>query len=725
MLPLIAMVLSWLPLVSHNYIVSDPVDWKSLEYDRHFPSDDELNEIHFLYEPELSSDELVSIAQKILNGKIDIPGLPQRTISLPFDKNDVVNGPGNWQLALASFHIPFILCSAYEETGEKIYLTSARDNIVGWAEFDKKLWLPKGFIWNDHAISARISVIVKFWKLYRMHPLFDRTIAKKIFSFLIRDAKRLSNPTHFTFSSNHGIMQNIGLLQISFAFPKLKNNELFRTTGIERLNKQLEFYINSEGVVLEHSPGYHRDGILLLSQAFRILTKLNHPIPNRWKDKYEKALTVYSQLVRPDGSLPMIGDTGSGKTGIDMQICQFDDNNRCIALVNRSDWAPSLDPSLYPVAGLASWWTSSPGKKIDYTDLSQTVITWANFMGHAHKHADELSLTLWDDGNDWWTNIGYYPYGKKFRANAISWEGSNAPHLIGESKDSERAVELNSYYNSKDLDFIDLTRKGVVNNLIVNRQVFQIKEKKIWGVLDFYRFDQGETVRTIWTSIPEINIIHNKEMNCFTLNKPDKDIILQKHIRFSEGGKVNVYRGSVDPFAGWVIEKTAPAITIEHSNKKSWALVVWKINKKGSFDNDKQVKNNPVIAEVQDNNKWKIEIYLGKDPLVLERENENLHLSMNKIINSEKLIIINSDLPKNKISVEKEKIESVFDKLSQNYPKFQTNFKKRLKATVFVIIILLGQEFLLVLVKKKNSQYLSISFPLIWIPVFYYIIKIY
>ena len=57
------------------------------------------------------------------------------------------------------------------------------------------------------------------------------------------------------------------------------------------------------------------------------------------------------------------------------------------------------------------------------------MVLWANFVSHAHKHADETSMVVWAGGKSWWENVGYWPYGVEGRSEAESWSGSNAPHL--------------------------------------------------------------------------------------------------------------------------------------------------------------------------------------------------------------------------------------------------------------------------------------------------------
>ena len=218
----------------------------------------------------------------------------------------------------------------------------------------------------------------------------------------------------------------------------------------------MQFYVTREGAVLEHSPGYHLFGLKLLALTFRYLDLMGQK-PAEWVDKYEAAKQVYSSLRRPDGSLPMFGDTDSGADVSGPLTTRFTSDHRAQRLAYEPGWKPAKAVELDPVAGYSIWWDGL-GFWPDPAKLSQTVITWANFGDHGHKHADEMSLLLWAGGRTWWSNMGYWPYDTEGREVAKSWDGSNAPHLAGESYTSFRTTRLVSSGWSDKLEVIDLER---------------------------------------------------------------------------------------------------------------------------------------------------------------------------------------------------------------------------------------------------------------------------
>ena len=85
-----------------------------------------------------------------------------------------------------------------------------------------------------------------------------------------RTGARLAKPELYNSRTNHGIMQNIGLIQLAVAFPTLPRAEFFKTVGCTRIVKQMRYYVDPEGPVLEHSAGYHEFGRDLLIKAIRV-----------------------------------------------------------------------------------------------------------------------------------------------------------------------------------------------------------------------------------------------------------------------------------------------------------------------------------------------------------------------------------------------------------------------------------------------------------------------
>jgi hypothetical protein len=497
----------WLPELMHYYIPGAEITSNIVESSKREPSDEVfglLEDMSLITRPWANNEDLPGIAEQLLRkGRLELKGSPEMQVSLPFREADLERSSPTWKLQFASFLIPDIFLRAYELTGQEKYFDMARQVIGSWATHEGSAWLPKGFLWNDHAVAARIPVLARFWRTYRSRSDLNADEAALILSFVVRSGQLLAKPSHFTFSTNHGVMQNLALWHLSLAFPMVPGVEDFKRIALERFTQQMAFYINDEGIILEHSAGYHRDGMVLIGMGLRYMSLLDIPIPPVWLAKYQQAKTFYAQLRRPDGSLPMFGDTGSGSASDSPLVAKVDTDGHVTDLAREADWRPAEARALYPVAGHLVWWEGLENWP-DTKALAQTVVTWSNFPGHGHKLADELSVLFWAAGQTWWTNVGYWPYGVEGRDEAMSWEGSNAPHFIGEPRENHRVARLRYSGWNDQLVGVDIERTGP-QGYRVRRQVLSI-HNRVWMVIDGVNDSGSRSTRTVWRTYPNVTV---------------------------------------------------------------------------------------------------------------------------------------------------------------------------------------------------------------------------
>ena len=691
LVPAIVFVAIWFPLIAHYYVPNIVITEDMIDSARRVPADSVLDEIErFFGSANKDRKKLIASAQMVLQGKVTFFDSPSFTIGFPFNAEDFDKGLPGRQLFFAEFSIPNLLLSAYEVSGRDDFLMAAKDVILGFASYECSAWLPKGFLWNDHAIAGRISVMAKFWKLYRNHPDYKPETARNLLQLAARSARLLAKPAHFTFATNHGIMQNLALWQICLAFPSLPNIDYYKQLAFERMRDQMHFYINDEGVVLEHSAIYQKTGLRFIGMAFRYLNLLDMPIPEDWKVKCQKAEAFYAQLLRPDGSLPMFGDTNN--LGSDCGITKKNER-----LEHKKRWITKRPYSLYPVAGYSIWWNGldeSPNEK----QSNQTVVAWSYFPGHAHKHADEMSVLLWASGHSWWTNGGYWPYGAKGRAEAVSWAGSNAPHLTNESTHSIRHTRLISCARWDSLAAIDLERKGP-DEYVARRQVIKIKPN-LWIVLDHTFGKEGSRTTTTWTTSARVNLSKGELPGSYILETADRNKKLTKFILASKGAKISRFKGSFSPFAGWEGNRPASAIVIEQPANDSWAAAIWLLQES---DGENQILNNtPFMENWKGPRNWQITLPLASGPMNIGRNDERIffHTATETGIQKELQL---SRPPQ--ISDKVAEIHMAYENAAKRYPQKTYRVHRHLKATYVLITLFLVQESVFFIYRRYSGKY--------------------
>jgi hypothetical protein len=421
---------------------------------------------------------------------------PYRLAPLPLQgyPHDYRQGCATLQLLMASVEVERVLLLSYEQTHETAQLELALRRVRQFARHESRQRLPDAYLWNDHAVSARIAVLANLWRHLRHHPTLAAAAAPDLLGLVERSGHILANPANFTVRTNHGIVQNLALLQIGAAFPNLPQAAAWRALALKRLQLQLGFYVSPEGMVLEHSPEYHHFGTELLSYAVRLQVLNGQEADPALVSAATRARDILRYLQRPDGTLPLLGNTNTGSFS---RLDGAPDGHTTVQPLEPPFQAPPEGALLQATAGYALWWQGGGAAQ------SQIVQTWAHHIGHGHKHADEGALQFWRGGQDWITNTGYWPYGAELEGAARGWASSNAPHQPGEAANVQRKVDLLGSGSAQGLLFTDLRRLSE-NGSKFRRQLMQLDDATLL-VLDFNEGQAG-AYQSIWTVPPPLQL---------------------------------------------------------------------------------------------------------------------------------------------------------------------------------------------------------------------------
>lgn len=702
-MPLLVFFTIWIPQIEQYYVPNTDITDDMVEKARRIPEDavfQELKEFSFGLNPLWKNDrELITAAEKMMRGELEITKKFAARFDVPFNPNDLDSGLPTSQLSLAAFVVPKVLTDAYHLTNEERFLMTARDIILGWAAYERTAWFPKGLLWDHHAISARVTVLAEFWRVYRTHPRYDPQTAKAILQMVSRSAKLLAGPKRFRFSTNQGIMQNLALWHLCIAFPDLPDVERYKRLALSRMKDQMAFYMSEEGVILEHSAGYHREGMQLISAALKYLTLMNEPIPDDWKKKYEKGKEFYAQLRRPDGSLPMFGDTVSLQDPYGPRVRGLETDGVGPVLDDKIGGIVKKPNSLYPISGYAIWWDGLE-KWPDLSQLNQTVAAWSYFPGHGHKHADEMSLLLWAGGQTWWTNVGYWPYGAKGRAEADSWTGSNAPHLTNEPEESARSTRLRSSGWTDDFAVVDLEREGP-GAYRARRQVVHWKPD-LWVVVDSTLGRKGDRTTTTWTTSHDVILSEGKSPGSYDLKAQNSRLGLKAFLIASKGAEIKMLKGSFDPFAGWEVvdyfNEPAPALVVEQPADDSWAAAVWSLEP--AADARISFTRTPTMETWESPEHWNIILPTVSGPIQIGRNGEKIHLDGRGRPSNEVAL-----LPAPEVKEKRAEILAAYDLAASRYRESPDLFDYRIKVTKYLIVLFLAQEGLFFVYQRLIKKY--------------------
>lgn len=619
LLPLALLAAIWWPEWSHFRIDRSDADPALLAAAATQPADAVLDELAGvdLAEIEGLSLPVMSIAANAAQGFVDIPGLSGGRVALRGHPQDHQNGPPTFRLFMAGLSLERLLLKAYEQTRDERWLMLALERTAALAAYERAQRHDLGFLWNDHAVAARGATLIRLWADVRQRPALREAHGPWLQSFAQRSGRMLAKPVHFTVRTNHGVMQNLALLQLAAAFPALPEAPQWRTLARERLALQLGFYVSPEGVVLEHSAGYHQVGTVLLQRAQRLYRLNGLPADPALDRAAAAAHQVLAQLMRPDATLPPLGNTEVGFAY--RRPMPGADGSAPLGWTPPPPATAAAGATLYPAAGWAVWWSGEVLPR-----ESQVMLTWAKHDGHGHKHADEGALVWWAHGQQWLGAIGYWPYGDPLVRAAYGWPSANAPHAPGEDARAPRSVALLASGDAAGLRLLD-TERRTPEGMVLRRQVLQWDGSSLL-VLDFAS-GAARGTRSLWTLGPPLKLEPAAAGSRSAVTAPTADG-RRLAIGVTSTGPVQTerLRGSRDPFGGWMSVDRQPqpvdAWQVTNPAPESTTVTLFQL---GTTPLAPQIAPMPARLDPQD---WQLDITLADGaPLRITRRGLDLTLA--------------------------------------------------------------------------------------------------
>lgn len=517
---------------------------------------------------EVAPQSFVQAADALLAGKIDFTALDanfsypeQRSFRPPFDADLVNSGNSSWQLFYAGFGLPAVYLKAYQTSENLAYLEATRDFLLGWHQYEASQLTPGPFIWNDHAVASRGLLTADFWYQYRNSPLFNQDDAQAIIALARQTARLLAHERLYTYRTNHGTMQNTALAKLALTFPHVPEMSDYKALAFARMHEQLDFLFSEDGVVQEHSPGYHAFGIALLDDMVALLEADRQPVPGSLMTLRARAHAFLDHIARPDGSLPRIGDTHA--------------NDAALAGAGHSVSAPTHGAAKSALYGQSGFAVHEVMESRLASVPTQLAVFWGYVPYMGHIHANEMSLHLWAGGTDWWTASGYWPYSRDDRAEAICWSSSNAPHLLDEPcPPAERDTRVLGVAHASDTYALDLSR-STPDGFTARRQILSVTGDLVL-TLDSFEDTSPRTAQIVWRSDPKSELAEHRN-NFVRLQTAQQTVGLAAAFLSSAQAQIDAVHRDPDSTLGWVMDGAVrPAHTLVQTlpSNGSWALNV-------------------------------------------------------------------------------------------------------------------------------------------------------
>ena len=228
---------------------------------------------------------------------------------------------------------------------------------------------PHPYAWHDHAAAGRLVVMAFVLRETIRRGLLDATLAETLAAGILEHARYLLGNENYAAHYNHGLFSDAALALAARSLASAPLAAVWTEVAEDRFGAVLSHTIDAdEAVHLEHSPYYHWiiHGALSRFAAAGIFEGLDLVgLTQRMEESG-------AWLVAPDGTLPPIGDTSSGRRP-----------------------PQSLESASTSLTGMRVF--SAAGYAVVQKGSSTLVVTAAHHPT-AHKHADDGSFCLYENG---------------------------------------------------------------------------------------------------------------------------------------------------------------------------------------------------------------------------------------------------------------------------------------------------------------------------------------
>lgn len=267
-------------------------------------------------------------------------------------------------------------------------LAQARDLAVDWITSNPKGGEGvDGRAWSNKVVADRGPYIAYLGRAAACEGLLSPDQGKEIVASIEKHARYLAQDGHYN-PSNHGLFMDLGLGLLSKYLPTHPSAPKWMATARSRFFSTFTKRVEpGEGVWLEHSPGYQIVALTVLQRFVDFVATGDSAL----KALIVKMVDVAGWFTMPDGLKPQFGDTEHRAPRAEAVAAAADDDGM----------------KVYPRAGFA---VVKDRSRSAYFAITSGFHSYRNkgFNGVSHKHADDLSFELYEQGRRIVSDTGVY-----------------------------------------------------------------------------------------------------------------------------------------------------------------------------------------------------------------------------------------------------------------------------------------------------------------------------
>ena len=333
----------------------------------------------------------------------------------------------SFQLYLQNLRVVGTLLAEFSRSQNIAYLEKSEEIVLSWVEY-VEAGNATEMTWYDHAVGARSRVLMQFLACMDEagrdydHARF-RALLERHANLLMDDSLHRMN--------NHGLMMDMALISMGLGLERMD----YVYHGLGRAESIFWQTFSETGMHQENSPEYHNMVSRMYRELEHFLMQNGMSFGSGVLRKLEFSSRHMNRLAKPDGKIPAIGDTGSQRA------------------VKSFNWDSFHD--------------SMSGFSILKSEECRAYLAFiCGYSAKAHKHADDLSILLNFQGEDFFVDSGKYNYGKnKFRSYVVSYKAHssftpNRAYARPEDNRYSRVIATDHYLDSSEFKLASGHNRG-------------------------------------------------------------------------------------------------------------------------------------------------------------------------------------------------------------------------------------------------------------------------
>lgn len=339
-----------------------------------------------------------------------------------WEMNPLSDRSWQWRLNWLSF-ISYLLAH-HTATGDERAVCVAIEAALSWVRYFPPVEAKHKFefAWHDHGTALRAEQLGLLIHYVENRSLWsaakDPTARATLENACLAHGHTLMGERFYSRHTNHGLEQSRVLLMLGVAIRPIVPDEAAQwvETAILRIKAELTHSFTAEGVHVENSPAYHVFVLKVFLGLIDGFRDCGLEALESWREQIgPRAVEYLSRVIRPDGLLPIIGDTEALPVS-DSFGRAFAGNPAYLEfLFVQTRGAKGRKPRslhrIYPQSGYAIFRSDWP-VGVEFRQAMHLVFK-AGALSNYHRQQDDGSLVLYAFGEDWLIDSGLYNYDEK------------------------------------------------------------------------------------------------------------------------------------------------------------------------------------------------------------------------------------------------------------------------------------------------------------------------